>query len=104
MYAERWGIEVLFGCCKQRGFNFEDTHLTKLERIDTLIYLLGIAFIWAFKPGELEVREGDRVPAKWVNERRTKLFSIFRIGLDRLRQKILNHLGLEAEIGFLSCT
>ena len=104
MYAERWGIEVFFGCCKRRGFNFEDTHLTKLERINTLIYLLGIAFIWAFKTGEIEVREGDRVPVKWVNERRTKLFSIFRVGLDRLRQKILNHLGLEAEIGFLSCT
>ena len=50
------------------------------------------------------MREDDRVPVKWVNERRIKRFRIFRIGLDRLRQKILNHLGLAAEIGFLSCT
>ena len=50
------------------------------------------------------MREDDRVPVKWVNERRIKRVRIFRIGLDRLRQKILNHLGLAAEIGFLSCT
>lgn len=104
MYAERWGIEVFFGCCKRRGFNFEDTHLTKLERINTLIYLLGIAFIWAFQTGEIKLRKEGRIRVKYVQERRTKLFSIFRVGLDHLRQKILNHLGLEVEIGFLSCT
>lgn len=104
MYAERWGIEVFFGSCKRRGFNFEDTHLSKLDRINTLIYLLGIAFIWAFKTGEIEAHKGDRIPIKWIKERRTKLFSIFRVGLDRLRQKILHHLDLEVEISFLSCT
>ena len=104
IYAERWGIEVFFGSCKRRGFNFEDTHLTKLERINTLIYLLGIAFIWAFKTGEMMVRQHKRIPIKWVKERRTKLFSIFRVGLDQLRVNILNNLGLEAEISFLSCT
>lgn len=104
IYAERWGIEVFFGCCKRRGFNFEDTHLTKLERINTLMYLLAIAFIWAFKTGEIKTRKGDRPAVKWVEKRRTKLFSLFRVGLDHLRHKILNFLGLEAEIGFLSCT
>lgn len=32
-----------------------------------------------------------------------KLFSTFRVGLDSLRQKTLNQLGLESEIDFLSC-
>jgi hypothetical protein len=27
-YAQRWGIETLFGVFKSRGFNLEDTHLT----------------------------------------------------------------------------
>lgn len=27
-YAQRWGIETLFGIFKSRGFNLEDTHLT----------------------------------------------------------------------------
>jgi hypothetical protein len=103
MYAERWGIEVFFGSCKRRGFNFEDTHLTKMDRINTLIYLLGITFIWAFKTGEMEVRATGRITVKYVKERRTKLFSIFRVGMDRLRHKMLNHLRMEPEIDFLSC-
>ncbi len=104
MYAQRWGIEVFFGSCKRRGFNFEDTHLKKLDRINTLIYLIGIAFIWTFKTGEIEVRTKGRITVKYVKERRTKLFSIFRVGLERLRHKILNHLRMEPEISFLSCT
>ena len=32
-YAQRWGIEVLFGDLKSRGFNFEDTHVTNMESI-----------------------------------------------------------------------
>jgi len=104
LYAERWGIEVFFGCCKRRGFNFEDTHLSKLERVNTLVYLLGIAFIWAHGTGEIKTRAGKRPPIKRVGERRTRLFSTFRVGLDHLRHRLLNFLGLEAEIGFLSCT
>src|SRR3990167_9606604 len=33
IYAKRWEIETLFGCLKGRGFHFEDTHITELERI-----------------------------------------------------------------------
>src|SRR5690606_12319806 len=51
VYAERWGIEVFFGSLKTRGFNFEDTHLKIPERIDTLVFILAIAFIWSLKTG-----------------------------------------------------
>lgn len=32
IYLKRWGIETLFSCLKGRGFNFEDTHMTRQER------------------------------------------------------------------------
>ena len=32
-------------------FNVEDTHLSDLKRIDKLISLVSIAFIWAYKTG-----------------------------------------------------
>ncbi len=104
LYAQRWGIEVFFSACKKRGFNFEDTHLTKLERIDTLIYILAIAFIWAFKTGEFLVEQGHQIPLKNLKKRKAKLFSIFRIGLDYIKHKLLNFLSLYYEIGLLSCT
>ncbi len=98
LYAERWGIEVFFAACKKRGFNFESTHLTKLPRINTLIFILAIAFIWALKTGEYQVDQGHQVPIKSIKNRKARLFSIFRIGLDHLKHKLLNFLSLFVEI------
>jgi len=104
LYAERWGIEVFFGSCKSRGFNFEDTHLTKLDRINTLIFILAIAFIWALKTGEFLLEEGHKIPIKQLKNRKAKLVSIFRFGLDYIKHKLLNFLSLFNEIRLLSCT
>ena len=104
MYTQRWGIEVFFGCCKKRGFNFEDTHLTKLDRINTLIFILAIAFIWALKTGEFLLDKGHQIPLKTLKNRKAKLYSIFRVGLDYIKHKLLNFLNLYYEIGLLSCT
>lgn len=103
-YGERWGIEVFFGACKRRGFNFEDTHVTKLDRVSNLVFLIAIAFCWAMKTGETLLENGHQIPIKKLKNRRAKLFSIFRIGLDRLKELLLNFLSLTYEIGLLSCT
>ena len=104
LYGERWGIEVFFGACKTRGFNFEDTHLTKLERINTLCFVIAIAYIWAFKTGEFLIKNGHQIPIKQLKNRKAKLKSIFRVGLDFLKHKLLNFLSLFDHIGLLSCT
>jgi len=103
-YGERWGIEVLFGACKTRGFNFEDTHVTDLGRIFNLVFLIAIAFIWALKTGEWLIKKGHRITIKNLKTRKTKLFSIFRIGLNHLRMILLNFMNLFDEIKLLSCT
>jgi hypothetical protein len=51
-YAQRWGIETLFGIFKSRGFNLEDTHLVDSERLSRLFALLTIALCWAYRTGE----------------------------------------------------
>jgi len=103
-YGERWGIEVFFGACKKRGFNFEDTHVTKLDRISNLVFLIAIAFCWALKTGEYLLDNGHQIPIKKLKTRKAKLYSIFRIGLDRLKELLLNFLNLKSEISLLSCT
>ena len=50
-YRKRWGIEVLFSVLKKRGFDFEQTHLTQIERIRKLVALLALAFTWAHLVG-----------------------------------------------------
>lgn len=104
LYAERWGIEVFFGACKTRGFNFEDTRLNKLERINTLVFILAIAFIWALKTGEILLEKGHQIPIKNLKTRKARLLSIFRVGLDFIKHKLLNFLSLFNQIGLLSCT
>jgi len=103
-YGQRWGIEVFFGACKRRGFNFEDTHVTQLDRISNLVFLIAIAFCWALKTGEDLLDKGHQIPIKIINKRKVKLFSIFRIGLDKLRELLLNSLDLIQHIKLLSCT
>jgi len=52
-YAQRWEIETLFKAFKSQGFNFESTHLTHPERIQTLIALMSLALVWAHRVGVL---------------------------------------------------
>lgn len=103
-YAQRWKIEVLFGILKSRGFQFEETHVTDLERISKLLALLTLSVVWALKIGEwrhqqkpLRVKKHGRL-AK----------SMFRYGFDFL-QTTLFALDLKVKdwilaLSFLSCT
>jgi hypothetical protein len=85
-YAHRWEIETLFECLKSRGFRFEDTHLTEPERIDKLVALLAITFCWCHFTGEW-LHKQKPIPIK-THGRKAK--SIFRLGLDHLREMLLN--------------
>lgn len=81
LYLRRWEIETLFGCLKTRGFRMEDTHMTAPERIEKLLFVLSIAFVWSYKLGEVEAAKNP-IPVK-THGRPSK--SIFRLGLDCLR-------------------
>lgn len=85
-YAHRWEIETLFECLKSRGFRFESTHLTKPDRINKLVALLAITFCWCHLTGEW-LHEQKPIPIK-KHGRKAK--SIFRLGLDHLREILLN--------------
>lgn len=87
IYGERWGIEVFFGACKSRGFNFEDTHLTKLDRINTLIFILAIAFIWALKTGEMLLEYGHQIPIKQFKKRKSQIGQYFQIRARSLKNQ-----------------
>lgn len=81
LYLRRWEIETLFGCLKTRGFRMEDTHMTVPERIEKLLFVLALAFVWSYKLGEVEAAQNP-IPIK-SHGRLAK--SLFRLGLDCLR-------------------
>jgi hypothetical protein len=94
-YGLRWEIETLFACLKSKGFNFEDTHITKPECIEKLLVLLTIAFCWAHKTGEWR---HEQKPIE-IKKHGRKAVSYFRYGLDVLRDIILN--GVQKKCEFL---
>ena len=51
-YQQRWQIETMFKAMKSAGFNIEDTHLTNIERIEKLLLLVMMAFVWCYNIGE----------------------------------------------------
>ena len=85
-YAFRWEIETLFSCLKGRGFRFEGTRLTELERIENMMLVLAIAFAWAHKVGDW--RHENQKPIKHKKHGRLSI-SYFRYGLDWIRQGLL---------------
>lgn len=91
IYLRRWEIENLFQSLKGRGFRFEDTHMTKSDRIEKLIAVLSIAFCWAHKTGEWRAQKAPISLKRFQREKRPQ-YSFFRYGLDWLRECIINPL------------
>jgi len=51
LYKRRWEIENLFSAFKSKGLNLEDTHLTDARRVEKLIFVLALAFVWGYMLG-----------------------------------------------------
>jgi hypothetical protein len=85
-YKARWEIEIFFECLKGRGFHFEDTRITQKERLERLLAVLSIAYVWGYKVGEWS--EKHIAPIRMKNHGRPEK-RIFRYGIDNLKQSIL---------------
>jgi Transposase DDE domain len=86
-YAKRWQIETLFGNLKSRGFNLEDTRVTDRIRMKRLLTVVVIAFCWAHRTGEWQVKNVK--PLK-IKKHQRPVKSIFRCGLDAILDVLLN--------------
>jgi len=94
----------MFKDMKSNGFQLECTHITKLERLDTLMGILAITYAWmmrigtwikCIKPVRFKKKKHGR-PAK----------SIFRGGLDEFINAIFtgDEVRIRLYFKFLSCT
>ncbi len=94
IYFHRWAIETLFGCLKTRGFNFENTHMVELAKIEKLLAILAVAFTLCYIVG---IWRHEIQPIK-IKSHKRKAMSLFRYGLDYLRQILLQPLLLASKI------
>ncbi|MBK8565500.1 MAG: transposase [Saprospiraceae bacterium] len=50
-YRKRWGIEVFFLHCKTNGFNMEDLNFKNLEKVQLLMALAAVAYVFSLLNG-----------------------------------------------------
>jgi len=84
-YAQRWSIETLFAALKTHGFHLEDTHLTKPERLESLLGLLTLTTAWALHTG---IWAHAQQPIRHKKTLNRPQFSLFRYGLDVLQRVV----------------
>lgn len=102
-YKQRWQIEMCFKAMKSSGFDIEKTHLIDLQRIEKLILLVMISFVWCYKVG---IYLHQMVKPIKIKKHGRKAISIFKLGLQTLSNWLLNALN-QYNINFsrfLSCT
>lgn len=102
IYKLRWQIEMCFKALKSSGFDIENTHLQDIRRIEKLLLLVMVAFVWCYKVG---IFLHQRIPII-IKKHGRKAKSIFKYGLNFIMQVLLNAEN-KADINvfdFLSCT
>lgn len=86
-YKERWQIECCFKAMKTSGFDIEKTHLQDLERIEKLLCLVMIAFVWCYKVGDYLDKF---VKAIKIKKHGYRAKSVFKYGLEYISNCLLN--------------
>ncbi|MCC5918000.1 MAG: IS4 family transposase, partial [Cryomorphaceae bacterium] len=86
-YAQRWQIESMFRAFKSSGFNLEDTHVTIQDRLEKLIMLTMIAFVWCYKVGD---HIDQKLKPIKIKKHGRRAISIFKYGLEAIARYLLS--------------
>lgn len=77
-YKERWQIETLFKALKTSGFNLEDTHLKDYDRINRMLVLVTITFVWSYLAG---IYRHENIEQIVIKKHGRRAHSFFAYGL-----------------------
>jgi hypothetical protein len=90
-YRERWQIETLFRGLKTSGFNLENTHVIHSDRLEKLILVVMIAFVWCYKLGDFIDANFKKIKIKKHGNRE---ISVFKHGLDYLSRVVISNVNV----------
>lgn len=101
-YKKRWQIEMCFKAMKSSGFDIEKTHLQDIQRLEKLVLLVMIAFVWCYKVGIYL----HKINPIQIKKHGRKAKSIFKYGLSFIANTLLNTENQNDNniFQFLSCT
>lgn len=103
IYKDRWQIETMFRALKSSGFNFENTHLTDIERISKLLSIISIAYIWAYNVG---IYKDKYIAAIKIKKHGRRAYSFLKYGITFIAHALLCNVNqnIKLIIEILSCT
>ena len=84
-------LDAWFGCLKNRGFDFEATHMTSINRLEKYLFILTLTVGWCLKMG---IWKNQKSPIKKKKHGRLSK-SLFRYGLDALQEALTEKIDLE---------
>ena len=96
-------INILMLGISYKNFNLEDTHVTQMDRIEKLVLLVMLAFVWCYKIGDYI---DTNIKAIRIIKHGSRAISIFKYGLDYLSRILIsgiNYLKINV-YQFLSCS
>ena len=88
-YGGRWSIEQLFKDSKSSGFHLQRSHITDGRAFSQLLVRVTIAYVWALRVGSALVKKRPGTQVRLKHGRPDR--SVFRIGLDHLRNALINY-------------
>ena len=80
-YLKRWKIECCFKHLKSNGFNIEDINLKVDEKIELMMGVLAMVYLFAVREGLLSHKRKQIPLKKYSNGKIYLSISIFRMGL-----------------------
>jgi hypothetical protein len=83
LYRMRWGIELLFSHLKKRGFDLESTHMTDAGKLEKLMAVLSLSFLYTYGWG-LQLRLLKKQTSALARK------SDFRYGFEAILKILLN--------------
>lgn len=76
-YGKRMRIDEMFSDFKSRGFHLEKTNLRHADRIDRLILLVALVYVWLMFLGHWLIKRGWR---RVIDPQKKRSYSYFQLG------------------------
>lgn len=86
-YSRRMWIEEMFGDFKRNGFDLESIRLRHFRRLSRFTMAVALLYVWLVAFGSKTIKQGKR---HFVDRKKSRQLSIFRIGYDMLERCLLN--------------
>jgi hypothetical protein len=102
-YRRRWRVESTFQDLKSRGWDWEESHVRRLDRVDRMLLVLFLAVWWLAHLAASCIHNGRRDRDDRHDRRDKGIFRIGKLYLEDLERRALHASDLKKCLLFQRC-